>query len=169
MLSGFSKAFTVLELVFVIVVIGILAAIALPRFADSADNAYLVKAQSEVATVRSALSTERQKRVLRGDFTPIVDLALTDTGAASAGNAFDHFSADQDGIHAAIFQYPIRACVGTGRACWVRSDDGLGYTFRFLDAAEGEADFILQNNRLDCDDNGGLNTTMSEMCRKITL
>lgn len=166
--SNFRNAFTMVELIFVVVVIGILAAVALPRFGDAADSAYLAKAQSEVATVRSTLATERQKRVLRGDFTDITDLALTGTNAASTGNAFDHFSADQDGENTPIFQYPVRACLGTGRACWVRNS-ATSYSFRFLDTTDGQADFILQNNRFDCDDNGGSNTVMTAKCKKITL
>ena len=65
------KAFTMVELVFVIVVIGILAAIAVPKFAVTRDDAQIAKARAEVAAMRSAIATERQKRILKGDFTPI--------------------------------------------------------------------------------------------------
>lgn len=163
--TNFRKAFTMTELIFVIVVIGILAAIALPRFTESADNAYLAKAQSEVATVRAALATERQKRVLRSDFTAITDLALKADNTASAGNAFDHFSADGENKNAPIFQYPIAACSSaSARACWDRVD-ATHYEFRFLNASDGvdgKAKFILQNNRFDC--NGD-----DADCERITL
>ncbi len=65
------KAFTMVELVFVIVVIGILSAIAIPKFAATRDDAEITKAIAEVAAMRSAIATERQKRILRGDFTPV--------------------------------------------------------------------------------------------------
>ena len=65
------KAFTMIELVFVIVVIGILTAIAIPKFAATRDDAIISKAKAEVAAMRSAIATERQKRILRGDFTNI--------------------------------------------------------------------------------------------------
>lgn len=165
MKTNFHKAFTMVELIFVIVIIGILSAIALPRFGDTADTAYMAKAQSEVATLRSALATERQKRVLRGDFTGINDLALTAANTASAGNAFDHFSADQDGNNASIFQYPILACSSaTARACWDRVD-ATHYEFRFLnadDGNDGKAAFVLQNNRFDCNNDDA-------DCKLITL
>ncbi len=67
------KAFTMIELVFVIVVIGILSAIAIPKFAATRDDAAVSKGRAEVAAMRSAIATERQKRILRGDFTDIVD------------------------------------------------------------------------------------------------
>ncbi len=65
------KAFTMVELVFVIVVIGILAAIAVPKFAATRDDAEVSKARAEVAALRSAISIKRQKEILRGVFTDI--------------------------------------------------------------------------------------------------
>ena len=71
------KAFTMVELVFVIVVIGILSAIAVPKFAATRDDAIVSKAMAEVAAMRSAIATERQKRILRGDFSDIVAADIT--------------------------------------------------------------------------------------------
>ena len=65
------KAFTMIELVFVIVVIGILASIAVPKFAATRDDAIISKARSDVAAMRSAISMQRQKNILKGDFTDI--------------------------------------------------------------------------------------------------
>lgn len=65
------KAFTMIELVFVIVVIGILSAIAIPKFAETRDDAMIAKGRTAVAALRSAIATERQKRILKGDFTDI--------------------------------------------------------------------------------------------------
>jgi general secretion pathway protein G len=64
-------AFTMMELVFVIVVIGILSAIAIPKFAVTRNDAIITKAKTTVGALRSAVSMERQKRVLRGDFSDI--------------------------------------------------------------------------------------------------
>ena len=65
------KAFTMIEMVFVIVVIGILSAIAVPTFAATRDDAEVSKGRAEVAALRSAISTARQKRILRGVFTDL--------------------------------------------------------------------------------------------------
>jgi len=64
-------AFTMMELVFVIVVIGILSAIAIPKFAATRDDAIITRARATVAALRSAIATERQKRILRGTFDDI--------------------------------------------------------------------------------------------------
>jgi len=139
------QAFTILELTFVIVVIGILSAVALPKFKDTADTAYATKAQSTVTAVRSSLSTERQKRILRGDTNNITDLG-------DAANAFNHMSADRDGNQALVFPYPIANCAVGQRACWTRVD-ATHYTYTFPSAStgnDGQAAFVLQNNRFDC-------------------
>ncbi len=160
------KAFTLIELVFVIVVIGILAAIALPRFGNTADTAYLSKAQSELMSVRSALSTERQTRILRGDTTNITSLSCTDSACPTTpSNAFDHFSADKDGKYHEVIQYPIKACSNnTQRACWAvlagQSGEDKRYSYRF--PKTGQADFALKNNRIVCVDSD------TDDCKKIT-
>ena len=61
------KAFTMIELIFVIVILGILAAVALPRFAATRGDAEISKARADIASIRSAIVTERQTRLIRGD------------------------------------------------------------------------------------------------------
>ena len=65
------NAFTMLELVFVIAVIGILSAIAIPKFAVTRNDAIITKAKTTVGALRSAIATERQKRILKGNFDNI--------------------------------------------------------------------------------------------------
>ena len=75
MQTSSKKAFTMVELIFVIVVIGILSAIAIPKLAATRDDAEITKAIATLGSVRSAVATERQKRILRGEFTPITSLS----------------------------------------------------------------------------------------------
>ncbi|OQX60379.1 MAG: hypothetical protein B5M52_00180 [Helicobacteraceae bacterium 4484_230] len=61
-----TKAFTMIELVFVIVVLGILAAVAIPRFSATRDDAKIAAGRATIAAVRSGIVSERQTRLLRG-------------------------------------------------------------------------------------------------------
>jgi len=89
------RAFSMIELVFVIVVIGILSAIAIPKFAATRDDAIVSKARATVGALRTAIATQRQKNILKGEFTDIngsaaaglLDYGLDSTWAVS-GNDF---------------------------------------------------------------------------------
>lgn len=61
------NAFTMIEMVFVIVVLGILAAIAIPKFVATRTDAEITKARSDIASIRSAIVSERQTGLIRGD------------------------------------------------------------------------------------------------------
>ena len=136
----YQKAFTMIELVFVIVVIGILAAIAIPKLAATRDDAVITKARTTVASVRSSLSTERQKRILRGDFTAIGDLGDTTY-------AFRYF--DNNSSHP-VLEYPIKNCASGKEECWNR-DSATQYTFK--DPTGPDAVFTLSGNKFDCTSN----------------
>jgi len=56
-----------MELIFVIVVIGILAAVALPRLFTGISDAKLAKAKTQIATVRSGISSLYSKNILAGN------------------------------------------------------------------------------------------------------
>jgi len=68
--AGFKPAFTMIELIFVIVVLGILAAVAIPRLAASRDDAVLVKGKSQISAIRSGIAMQRSRRLLEGLSTP---------------------------------------------------------------------------------------------------
>ena len=61
------KAFTMIELIFVIVILGILATVAIPRLMATRTDAVLVKGKSTVASIRSAISIEKGIRLMRGN------------------------------------------------------------------------------------------------------
>jgi len=114
-----------IELVFVIVVLGILAAVAVPKFAATRDDAQIAKGRADISSIRSAIISERQARLFRGN--PAFIATLDDGGNALFG-----------GFPAAVppqilLQYPIVAGVGNGE--WQTDGDGLGYTYTILGVA----------------------------------
>jgi len=125
-MQKFQKAFTMLELVFVIVIIGILSAIAIPKFTVTRNDAVITKAKSTIAAVRSAISTQRQKNILQGSFD--------DLNATSIGSNFSQ-----------LLEYGVEDCNATGCNGW--STSGLVFTFH---GPTGDVTYKYQNKKLEC-------------------
>jgi type IV pilus assembly protein PilA len=75
------KGFTLIELLIVVVIIGILAAIAIPRFGETRDRAFISAMQSDLNQVRTAQEMYFQDN----DFEYAGDIA--DLGALFTGSA----------------------------------------------------------------------------------
>jgi general secretion pathway protein G len=61
------SAFTMIELVFVIVILGILAAVAIPKMWVTRDDAIIVKLKTQVSTIQAAISSKYTKLILEGN------------------------------------------------------------------------------------------------------
>ena len=71
-------AFSMIELIFVIVVLGILSAIAIPKFAATRTDAQISKARADISSIRSSIISERQSRLIKGDASWIPKLSDND-------------------------------------------------------------------------------------------
>jgi len=106
-------AFTMIELVFVIVVLGILAAIAIPKFAATRTDAQIAKGRADISSVRSAIVTERQSRLIKGDSSFINSLS-SGTATLFDGNGT-----------VSLLMYGIKS--GTDNGHWSTTDTSSPY------------------------------------------
>jgi len=111
------NAFTMIELIFVIVVLGILAAVALPKFASTKRQADIASGRADVATVRSAIVNERQTQIVKGKNSWIPKLSDNSTSlftgdgdrrllmyAIKAGSSTDGWTVDNTFL---VYQYGV--------------------------------------------------------------
>ena len=156
------NAFTMLELTFVIVIIGILSAVAIPKLAVTRDDAVITKARATVSAVRNAIATERQKRILRGDFTPIKRLSVN--RGYGKRQIFDGFDGNASNP---VLEYPLKPCAtssGTSKGCWQeysRTVNQFVYWFPTHDYVY----FNLSNNKFDC---VGSSAAKKKLCVLLT-
>lgn len=151
------RAFSMFELIFVIVIIGILMSVALPRLMTTRDDAMIVKAKTTIAAVRGAMARERQKRILEGNATSI---KRVDSGKADQPNKliFDKF--DGSITTSEVLEYPLITCVDKhAKGCWIRK--GENYIYRM--PSSQEVHFSIKNNRFICDD-----TSLTSNCILLT-
>jgi len=83
------RGFTLMEVVLVIILLGILAAVAVPRFFDTGNTGKQEAEETIVALVRAGIESHYNRAVTRGT-TPLYPAALdgASDGAASSSNPF---------------------------------------------------------------------------------
>jgi general secretion pathway protein G len=78
------RAFTMIELVFVIVILGILAGIAIPKLTATRDDAIIAKAKATIASIKSGIASTKSANMLSGNFSYPAELNNTaNTGVTS--------------------------------------------------------------------------------------
>ncbi|DAB38187.1 MAG: hypothetical protein A2023_04745 [Sulfuricurvum sp. GWF2_44_89] len=129
-------AFTMIELVFVIVVLGILAAIAIPRLAATRDDAEIAKGRSDVSAIRAAIVSERQGRLLQGDTDFIATLDDADQNTEGE-TLFDNNN---------LLMYGITSADRNGH--WMKSGANA-YDFQIM-GTDVTFDYNATTGRFDC-------------------
>ena len=150
------KAFSMIELVFVIVIIGILAAVALPKLWATRDDAIITKVRTEISSIRSAIQSLHTKNLMKGvDSYPE---ALDDANANQEGEELF----DGNSSIGVLLDYPIYSKNENGH--WMKTDD-TNYTVKIQDN-EIKFNYYNSNGHFDCK---GLNSGKADdLCKQLT-
>ncbi|MBL4591532.1 MAG: prepilin-type N-terminal cleavage/methylation domain-containing protein [Phycisphaerales bacterium] len=113
-----NRAFSLIEVLIVVVILGVLAAIALPQFASATDDARTAAVQSTLSGVRSSIASYRTSAVINGT-APYPALAeITDGSVLKFDVPINPFT-DVGGVQAVTGgQADARAVVSESSAGW---------------------------------------------------
>ena len=142
------SAFTMIELIFVIVVLGILAAVALPRLGSTMESGYIASAQGDVSAIRASIASARQKELVKGVNGYITKLSTAATGGSPLFDGNGSIT---------IMSYPIKAKQTGG---WWKTGD-FTYTFSIDGTAAKTATFTYVPTT------GLFNCASNTICDKI--
>jgi general secretion pathway protein G len=134
-----------IELIWVIVILGILAAVAIPKLAATRDDAHIAQGRADVLTIRSGIINERQARMFRGDTSYTATLGGTDP------------------LFGTVVQGGIRPSSGSGG--WTRTDD-THYDFH-LNATALTFEYNTTTGNFFCDTTGGT-AQENSLCLNLT-
>jgi len=161
------SGFTMIELIMVIVIVGILAAVAIPKFAMNRDDAIVANAKTTISSIRSALATEKQRRVLSGNFQSIYSLSKV---IGYNKDIFDGFDKDPNtNTYRSVLEYPLISCKdGNAVGCWRQTSMGSlknaisQYEYVMPESKSHKARFELKNNKFNC------KSSTDKYCQKLT-
>jgi general secretion pathway protein G len=146
----FKKAFTMIELIFVIVVLGILSIVAIPRLGGVTDDANLAQAMATVSSIRSAIATQRERNIIKGDSS--FPIYLDDTPFHNNILADTHQNLFDGDLTFKILQYPIYSKAEKGG--WMKaSENGVETIYNFYLNTNKLVTFRYNNSdgTFDCD------------------
>lgn len=165
------KAFSMIELIVVIIVMGILSSIVLSKMSVSRDDAFITGAKSQVQVIRSAITIIRSKNLMRGmvaDVNPKkLDALPSDTSTYKNGEKlfdYDTVSGDES---KSLFDYPIQA--GDANGQWKKlpktADGKYPYEIKLLNVG---LQFLYDpsDGSFDCNHNAA-DQTLKMLCDTI--
>ncbi len=165
------KAFTMIELVFVIVILGILASVAVSKMAATRGDAQIVKGKSQVSAIRSAIVLQKSKNMMMGktkggnptrlDALGFTAGAGSETPISAEGDSLFDYDTNTSDSTKKILDYPIRA-VAADKTGWRKTAAGK-YTFR---ATNVDVNFTYASGSFTCTQ--GTDTPAKKLCATLS-
>ena len=151
------KAFTMIELIFVIVILGILSGVAISKMVVTRDDAIISKGRSEVAAIRNAISLKRNSNILMGKGASYPSrLDALGSATSNEGDPLFDYDTNSSDSSAQLLDYAIYAKSENG---W-RKVATNKYTFNAI-GQDINFTYTPSNGNFDC-------THTVQLCKDLT-
>ena len=157
------RAFTLIELIFVIVIIGLLASFAVPKFTNLTKHAKNANIKSIVTSVQSSIDNIHGKWIINDTYKWDPD----GDGNDNLNSEGYPTSLDSGKGEIKLFKYvlktPVYACANKSNGCWEEYDDNK-YEYNYSSSKALRIDYNTTNGTLECVD--GVGVTKAE-CEEL--
>jgi len=158
------KSFTLIELIFVIVIIGLLASVAIPKFTNLTTNAKKSAFKSVITSVQNAIDNIHSQWIVNDDFKWVG--ADGKNHSSDFDNSTGYPKKLDDGKNAVkLFSYvlkvPVLSCGAKNSGCFEEYDDKK-YEYKFSSSKILKFHYDDSNGLIVCDDGSGVSKSECE-------
>jgi general secretion pathway protein G len=160
------KSFTLIELIFVIVIIGLLASFAMPKFMSTKAHASAASAKGVISSLRTAIETKHGEWMI--DDSLGSDQNYSDKGYPKHLDEANNDTANENLFNeivngTSLLKTPVKSCSSTeGSNCWYKEDTDI-YRYKFDENQNLKIEYNNSNGKISClDGDGGINKSQCE-------
>ncbi len=157
------KAFTLIELIFVIVIIGLLASVAIPKFLNLTTHAKTSAVKSVITSVQTSVDVVHGKWIIDDNFnwTPL-NSGSCKLNTNGYPDSLDGGKGESD-LFKCVLKIPVPSCGGNKNGCWVESDDNI-YEYYITPDKVLKVEYNSTNGAVECLEGKGVS---KDECKKI--
>jgi prepilin-type N-terminal cleavage/methylation domain-containing protein len=156
------KAFTLIELIFVIVIIGVLASVAIPKFKNLTTHAKSSGVKSVVTSIQSSIDNIHGQWIINDNYKWIGADGKDHTEDFNNSTGYPKKLDDGSKLFSYVLKVPIPACSdGKTNGCWKEEEDKK-YSYYYSSSKVLKIEYNATNGTLECLDGVNINKTKCE-------
>jgi prepilin-type N-terminal cleavage/methylation domain-containing protein len=157
------RAFTLIELIFIIVIIGVLASVAIPKFLNLTTHAKTSAIKSVVTSVQTSVDEIHGKWIIDDNFNwQPLNGGNCKLNANGYPDSLDDGSGESD-LFKCVLKIPVPACNGKQNGCWEEYADNK-YEYYITPDKILKIEYNATSGTLQCLDGVGVS---QDECKQI--